>query len=59
MILAKTQDDAINNRIIVAPGANMQLTEDDVAFLKDEIGFYDMVLLQLEIPMEVRGSRHT
>ena len=34
----------------------MQLTEDDVAFLKDEIGFYDMVLLQLEIPMEVNRA---
>lgn len=56
VILAKTQDDTINNRIIVAPGANMQLTEADVAFLKDEIGFYDMVLLQLEIPMEVNRA---
>lgn len=41
------------NRIIVVQGANMKITPEDVAFLKDEIGNYDMVMLQLEIPMEV------
>lgn len=42
-----------NNRIIVIPGANMKLEPKDVEFLKDEMDRYDMVLLQLEIPMEV------
>lgn len=42
-----------NNRIIVVPGANMDITPDDVAFLKQEIANYDMVILQLEIPMEI------
>lgn len=41
------------NRIIVVPGANMMLSKDDVAFLEGDIGTYDMVLLQLEIPMEI------
>ncbi len=41
------------NRIIVVPGANMTITPGDVAFLKDTIGRYDMVILQLEIPMEI------
>lgn len=41
------------NRIIVVPGANMAIKPEDVAFLKDEIGGYDMVMLQLEIPMEI------
>ena len=41
------------NRIIVVPGANMKLTVDDVAFLKDSISQYDLVILQLEIPLEV------
>lgn len=41
------------NRIIVVPGANMQITVEDVAFLSDEIAQYDMVMLQHEIPMEI------
>lgn len=41
------------NRIIVVPGANMSITPADVRFLRTEIGQYDMVLLQLEIPMEI------
>lgn len=41
------------NRIIVVPGANMKLTVEDVEFLKDSISEYDLVILQLEIPMEV------
>lgn len=42
-----------SNRIIVAPGANMRLTEGDIEFLRDEIEKYDILILQLEIPMEV------
>ncbi len=42
-----------HNRIIVVPGANMGITPLDVAFLKETIGQYDMVILQLEIPMEI------
>jgi ribokinase len=41
------------NRIIVVPGANMTITAQDVAFLKDTIDQYDMVILQLEISMEI------
>lgn len=41
------------NRIIVVPGANMALSGEDVAFLEQEIRGFDMVLLQLEIPMEI------
>jgi len=41
------------NRIVVVPGANMAITPGDVAFLQQEIDRYDMVLLQLEIPMEI------
>lgn len=44
------------NRIIVVPGANMALTADDVEFLKDSIGQYDMVVLQLEIPMQINEA---
>lgn len=41
------------NRICVVPGANMRITADEAAFLQEEISEYDMVLLQLEIPMEI------
>lgn len=49
----EVKDGQTNNRIIVVSGANMAITPDDVAFLKEEIGHYDMVILQLEIPMEI------
>ena len=41
------------NRIIVLSGSNMSITPEDVAFLKDKIAEYDLVVLQLEIPMEI------
>lgn len=41
------------NRITVIPGANLELDVADVAWLKDTIGGYDIVLLQLEIPPAV------
>ena len=41
------------NRIIVVPGANMTITPEDIAFLKETISDYDMVILQLEIPLEI------
>ena len=41
------------NRIIVVPGANMAITPEDVAFLKEGIVTFDLVVLQLEIPMEI------
>lgn len=44
------------NRIIVVPGANFALTKDDVAFLEERIGDYDLVILQHEIPSEVNLS---
>lgn len=44
------------NRIVVIPGANLTLTVEDVAWIKDEIGTYDMVLLQLEVPLEVNRT---
>lgn len=41
------------NRIIVVPGANMKIRKEDIAFSEETIGDYDMVLLQMEIPMEI------
>ena len=53
IILEKAADGSTKNRIIVISGANMAIHPEDVAFLKDEIAQYDMVVLQLEIPMEI------
>ncbi len=53
IILKEDEDGQRQNCIIVLPGSNMTITREDVAFLRQEIGGYDMVLLQLEIPMEV------
>lgn len=41
------------NRITVVPGANFELKAEDVAFLKESISDYDMVIMQHEIPKEV------
>lgn len=41
------------NRIIVLSGSNMSITPDDIAFLKEKVAEYDLVVLQLEIPMEI------
>lgn len=41
------------NRIIVVPGANMQITADDIAALENRISEFDFVILQNEIPMPI------
>lgn len=53
IILEEKPGASTENRILVIPGANMTLCAKDVAFLEDSIENYDMVVLQLEIPMEV------
>ena len=53
IILEKRPDRSTQNRIIVIPGTNMEITPEDVAFLRNRICDYDLVLLQLEIPMEI------
>lgn len=47
------EDGRTQNRIIVASGANFGISETDMKFLKEKISDYDMVVLQLEIPMEI------
>ena len=41
------------NRVMVISGSNMTIRPKEIAFLKEEIAQYDMVLLQNEIPMEI------
>lgn len=53
IVLEVAEGQKAKNRIIVVSGANMAIKPDDIAFLKDTIDNYDMVVLQLEIPMEI------
>lgn len=53
VIILEEKAGGTENRIVVYPGANMTLCEEDVAFLQEEISQYDLVVLQLEIPMEI------
>ena len=53
IILEEAPGKQTANRILVLPGSNMTITPDDIAFLKEKIADYDLVVLQLEIPMEI------
>lgn len=44
------------NRITVCPGANFSLTPRKISWLKERIKVYDLLMLQLELPMEVVES---
>lgn len=57
IILEEQPNGGTENRILVVPGANMTITPEDVAFLKDRIAEFDLVVLQLEIPMEDQHDR--
>lgn len=52
-ILLEVTDSGAQNRITVCPGANFTLTVEDLAWLKAEIGNYDLLMMQFELPMEV------
>lgn len=43
----------VQNRILVVPGANYDLTTADLSWLEDGVRDYDLLMLQLELPMEV------
>lgn len=48
-----TLDSYGQNTIVVAPGANMQVTEADVLRAESVLATADMLLMQLECPLEV------
>ena len=52
-IMLELTEEGAKNRIMVVPGSQMTFTEEDVAFLKEEIRNYDLLILQLEINMEI------
>ncbi len=49
----QSNENGTENRIIVVPGGNFELTPNDVDFLKDKIQDFDIVILQNEIPTDV------
>lgn len=55
-VTLEVTDHTAQNRIVVIRGANAALTLEDVAWIRDTIHTYDMVLLQLEIPLEVNRA---
>lgn len=52
-ILLEVTEQGVQNRITVCPGANFTLTAGALSWLRGEIGRYDMLMLQFELPMEV------
>ena len=52
-ITLEVTEHGAQNRITVCAGDSFTLTVEDVAWLKDEIGKYDLVMMQFELPMEV------
>lgn len=53
IILEEKQGYDTKNRILIIPGTNGTISKEEIAFLKEDIKNYDMVILQLEIPMEI------
>ena len=56
LIELEKRPEGTRNRIMVVPGAQMHFTESELEFLRDRIGQYDMVLLQLEINSEANRA---
>lgn len=52
-ITLEVTEHGAQNRITVCPGANFTLKKEQIAWLKDEIGRFDLVMMQFELPMEV------
>lgn len=55
-IQIQKNDEGTENRIVIIPGTNHKNTVEDVAFLKDSIANYDIVIMQHEIPQEVNQA---
>ena len=53
IILEEEEGKDTKNRILIIQGANMEIKPKEIAFLKEDVKNYDMVILQLEIPMEI------
>lgn len=55
-ITLEVTEHTAQNRIVVIPGANQTLTVEEVTWIRNCMPAYDMVLLQLEVPLEVNRA---
>lgn len=55
-VTLEVTEHSAQNRIIVIPGANRTLTVAEVAWIETAVKQFDMVLLQLEVPIEVNRA---
>ncbi|MBQ1213306.1 MAG: ribokinase [Clostridia bacterium] len=53
VLLEEKPGESTKNRIIIVPGANMLINPEELDGIKARISEFDMVMLQLEIPMEI------
>ena len=59
IILEEKEGESAKNRILVIPGTNMSMEKAELEFMEDLIKEYDLLMLQLEIPMEVNEYGRT
>ena len=55
-VVLEVTEHSAQNRIVVIPGANRTLTVEEVAWIQQAVSGFDMVLLQLEVPIEVNRA---
>ena len=55
-VVLEVTEHSAQNRIVVIPGANRTLTVEEVAWIQQTVSGFDMVLLQLEVPIEVNRA---
>lgn len=48
-IQLEVKENSVQNRILVVPGANYELTENDLKWMEEEVKNYDLLILQLEL----------
>ena len=52
-ITLEETDEGTQNRIVVCPGANFTISAQEIGWLREAVGNYDMVIMQFELSMEI------
>ena len=53
IITLEETEEGTQNRIVVCPGANFTISAQEIGWLREAVGNYDMVIMQFELPMEI------
>ena len=53
IITLEETDEGTQNRIVVCPGANFTISAQEIGWLREAVGNYDMVIMQFELSMEI------